>query len=261
MSRLPLPRVVLITGATGAIGQALALRYAAQDSVLLLQGRQSHILHQLADQCRQLGATVEIATIDLQAEAEWLTWLNQQLGSHPVDLCILNAGINCNIGPRGEAEHWSTVAAMLAVNVQSVMATVHAVLPVMRVRGYGQIALMSSLAAWFGLPVTPTYSATKAAIKAYGEGLRGWLATEGIAVNVIMPGYIQSAMCDEMAGPKPFLMQPAEAARRIQAGLRANRARISFPFPLNLGTWLLACMPACFSLWIVRQLGYVRSND
>lgn len=255
-----LPSVILITGATGAIGQALALRYARPQVTLLLQGRQTILLDALAKQCMQLGATVHSIAVDLQDQSQWLTWLQARLVDTPPDLCILNAGINTNIGSHGEAEDWSVVEAMLAVNLQSVMATVHAVLPVMRARGRGQLALMSSLAAWFGLPVTPTYSATKAAVKAYGEALRGWLAPEGIAVNVIMPGYIRSAMCDDMAGPKPFLLQPAVAARKIQAGLQANQARISFPFPLNLGTWCLGCLPAGLSLWLLQRLGYVRSH-
>ena len=136
------------------------------------------------------------------------------------------------------------------------MRMTHAILPGMRQRQAGQIVLVSSLAGYFGLPVTPTYCATKAGIKAYGEALRGWLAPEGIQVNVVMPGYVASPMCDAMPGPKPFLWQPAKAARFIRRGLEKNQARISFPFPLNFGTWFLAVLPASMSLWILGLLGY-----
>ena len=131
-----------------------------------------------------------------------------------------------------------------------------AVLAALRQRGSGQVALVSSLAGYFGLPVTPSYSASKAGLKAYGEALRGWLAPEGIAVNVIMPGYVQSPMCDAMPGPKPFLWTPEQAARAILQGLARNKARISFPFPLNFGCWWLAVLPAGVSQRIVRWLGY-----
>jgi hypothetical protein len=113
----------------------------------------------------------------------------------------------------------------------------------MRARRSGQLALISSLAAYYGLPVTPSYCASKAALKAYGEAIRGWLASEGVRVSVVMPGYVESQMCREMPGPKPFLWSAERAAQHIRLGLARNRARISFPFPLNLGTWLLAVLP------------------
>jgi len=71
-----------------------------------------------------------------------------------------------------------------------------------------------------------------------------------------MPGYVQSPMCDEMPGPKPFLWSPERAARVIQRRLARDQARISFPFPLNWGTWWLAVLPASVSTCIVRWMGY-----
>jgi len=258
MHRLASPRVILITGATGAIGQALAMAYARPGNTLLLQGRQVAILDSLAQQCRQAGAQVVTGVVDLTDHQSWQTCLATWLAQWPVELCILNAGLNTEVGPDGEAEPWPAVEALLDVNLKSVMLTVHALLPGMRQRGGGQIAIMSSLAAWFGLPDTPTYSATKAALKTYGESLRGWLAGDGIAVNVIMPGYIQSDMCDRMPGPKPFLLQPAQAASKIRRGLAADCPRITFPFPLNWGTRALAWLPVKLSLFILRLLGYKR---
>jgi short-subunit dehydrogenase len=128
----------------------------------------------------------------------------------------------------------------------------------MQQRGSGQIALMSSLAGYYGLPVTPSYCASKAAIKAYGEAIRGAVARYGVKVSVIMPGYVQSEMCAAMPGPKLFLWTADKAARVIAQRLQKNPARISFPFPLDFGTWLLAVMPASWSQYFVNLLGYGR---
>jgi short-subunit dehydrogenase len=144
----------------------------------------------------------------------------------------------------------------VAVNMMATMATVQVVVPFMRQQRQGQIALISSLAAWYGLPITPAYSASKAAIKNYGEALRAPLAADGIEVSVVLPGFVSSAMSRTVPGPKPFLMTADRAAQLIIKGLAKKKGRISFPFPLNLGCWLLALLPASISGWLVRKFGY-----
>lgn len=250
------PQSILITGATGAIGGALALHYAAPGVTLILQGRNPQRLQAIAAACEAKGARVVCQGLDVTDTPRLMEWAREVDARMPLDLVIANAGINTNIGADKSGEPWEEATALIDTNLRATMALVHAVLPGMRQRGRGQIVLISSLAAYFGLPVTPTYSATKAAVKAYGEALRGWLAPEGIRVNVVMPGYVASPMCHAMPGPKPFLWPAERAARRIRRGLEKNRARISFPFPLNLGTWFLAVLPASISGWIVAQIGY-----
>lgn len=256
MNEAGCPRTVLITGASGGIGGALAMVYAQPGTTLILQGRDADRLGELAVACGRSGARVLTRVLDLRDRTSLADWLHSVAGQDPLDLVIVNAGVNINIGPGGEGERWPDVEDLIAVNVLAAMATVDAVLPAMRARGQGQIALVSSLAAYYGLPVTPAYCASKAAIKAYGEAIRGWLAGDGVRVNVVMPGYVESKMCREMPGPKPFLWSPTRAARHIRRGLERNQARISFPFPLNLGTWFLAVLPAAVSARILRLLGY-----
>ncbi|WP_341679442.1 SDR family NAD(P)-dependent oxidoreductase [Niveibacterium sp. SC-1] len=250
------PRVVLITGASGAIGSALAREYARPGRVLILQGRKAEQLEMLAASCRAKGAEVRLWRVDLRDIDAIHQWMAGPGKECPPDLLIANAGRNTHVGPEGEAEPWDEVEALLDVNLRSVMALVHGVLPTMRVRGQGQIALLSSLAGYFGLPLTPAYSASKAAVKAYGEALRGWLGPEGIGVSVIMPGYVASPMCDDMPGPKPFLWQPERAARVIARGLARNRARIVFPRLLAWGCWWLAVLPPALSCRILRWLDF-----
>lgn len=256
MSNVDAIRAVLITGATGSIGSALARAYAGPDVTLFLQGRKVDLLAIVAEQCKSLGAQIHTAAFDLRERDRLTQWLRGVCQQNIPDLVIVNAGINIHGGPDNAGENWQDVEALLEVNIRAALATVNGVLPSMRQRGHGQIALVSSLAAYHGLPMTPSYCASKAALKAYGEGLRSWLAPEGIKINVVMPGYVESAMCDDMPGPKPFLWQPEKAAQTIKRGLAANKARISFPFPLNLGTWFLAVLPAGISQRLLRLFGY-----
>lgn len=246
---------ILITGATGAIGQALVAHYARIGSHLYLQGRNLHLLEQLRQKAEQAGSTVTLVTLDLTDQAALQLWL-AELQQQQLDLVILNHGININHGPDNRGESWVEAEHLLQLNLMATMAIVHAVLPQMRQRRSGQIALLSSLAAWYGLPVTPSYSASKAALKAYGEGMRGWLVPQGVKMNVILPGYVDSAMSRDMPGPKPFLWTPERAANYIANRLAANQGRISFPFPLNLGCWLLAVIHPAISQRILAWLNY-----
>jgi NADP-dependent 3-hydroxy acid dehydrogenase YdfG len=223
---------------------------------LILQGRRTERLEEMAGQCRAAGARVILQALDVRdlvAVREWIGLISE---TEQPDLIIVGAGVNTATGPNSEDEDWVQSQALIEINVMAAIATVQAALPAMRARKHGQIALFSSLAGWRGLPVTPSYSASKAAIKAYGEAMRDLVAADGVRINVIMPGYVESKMCFEMPGPKPLLWNPDKAAQRIRRGLAADQPRISFPFPLNLGCWALSVIPPRMSSVILRWLDY-----
>jgi short-subunit dehydrogenase len=250
------PRCILITGASGGIGAALAAEYAAPGTTLILHGRSGERLEAVAARARAAGARVLIQSCDLRDVPALRAWLTQLSAAEAIDLFIANAGVNTNIGADRTGERWEATEALLDTNVKGTIAGIDAVLPSMRRRGHGQIALVSSLAAYHGLPITPSYSASKAALKAYGEALRGWLGREGIRVSVVMPGYVESDMCREMPGPKPFLWPARRAARVIRRRLAADQARISFPIPLSWGCWWLSVLPPPIAQRLLNLLGY-----
>jgi short-subunit dehydrogenase len=250
------PRTVLITGASGGIGAALARAYAEPGRTLVLTGRDGERLGRVAADCRDAGATIETHGLDLRDTAALLDWLGELDARLPLDLVLVNAGVTSSIGRDGDGESWDAIEGLLAVNVNAALATAQGVLPGMRARGAGHIVFISSIAAYFGLPITPSYCASKAALKAYAEAWRGWLGPEGIAVSVVCPGFVESEMSRQFPSPRPFLWSPERAAATIRRRLRRRPARISFPFPLSTGMWWLGVLPVDLSLKILQWMGF-----
>lgn len=237
-------RNILITGASGGIGSALAKAYAATGTRLILTGRNRDKLTVCARECEQQGAEVIIEVLDItdfSAVSEWVVTIQNK---YPLDLVIANAGVNSTIGAQGEAETFLGIKKVFDVNTYGVIATIAPLIDAMKKNRQGQIAIVSSLAAYRGLPQSPAYSASKAAIKVYGEALRAWLKPYNIKVSVICPGFVTSAMCDSLSGPKPLLWQADKAAFVIKRKLSRNKGHIAFPWILHCVTWLTSVLPA-----------------
>jgi len=234
------PKHIVITGASSGLGAALALAYAAPNTTLSLHGRDADRLDQTAQQAQALGAQVVTHSGDVTDRADMASWLAERAAAQPIDLLIANAGISAGTGGGGES--LEQAERIFAVNVGGVLNTIHAALPAMLARGQGQIALMASLAGFRGLPGCPAYSASKAAVRLYGEALRGDLASKGVEVSIICPGYIKTPMTDINTFPMPFLMSAEEAAQRIVNGLRRNQSRIAFPRRFYWAVWLLTLL-------------------
>ncbi|PKR55341.1 SDR family NAD(P)-dependent oxidoreductase [Thalassospira marina] len=233
---------ILITGASSGIGAALARHYARPGVTLFISGRNQPRLKQVENDCREAGANVFADILDVTDAGVMHEYVSKCHGIMPLSLVIANAGISAGSGGSGETP--GQVRQIMATNVDGVLNTIDPAIEVMKHDGRGQIAIMSSQASWRGLSTAPAYCASKAAIRIYGEALRGNLARDGIRVNVICPGFVKSRITDANSFRMPFLMEAAKAAKIIDRGLTKNRAVIAFPWQMNMATSLLKHLPS-----------------
>lgn len=232
------PKSILITGGSSGIGEYLALFYAGPGVFLALSGRDNERLQAVATHCRNAGADVLAQAIDVTDQDAMRHWIERADDTHPLELVIANAGIS------GGGLNEDATRDIFAVNMGGVLNTLFPAIERMRQRGYGQLALMSSLSGFIGMPNAPAYSASKVMVKAYGEAMRGRLKAYGIEVSVICPGFVESRLTASNTFKMPFLMKPDKAAHIIARGLSRNKITIAFPWPTATAMRLLALLPA-----------------
>lgn len=231
---------ILITGASSGIGEALAQHYAQNGNcTLFLSGRNSERLEAVAEQCRQKGASVYTKIIDVTDRSAMQQWLQECEKIDPLNIVFANAGVST--GEETTENAYNT----FNTNVFGVLNTIHPAIDLFKKRPNDKriIAITASIAGYHGLPACPSYSATKACVKAYGEALRGSLHPFGIQVNVICPGFVKSRITDKNKCPMPFFMSAEKAAQIIAARIDKNIGLITFPWPMRLAVWALSILP------------------
>ncbi len=241
---------ILITGAAGGIGTALAKAYAAPGVHLFLGDIAGERLENLASECRRLGSQTWSTTVDVTNRPDMAAWITQSHQIRALDLIIALAGVSR--GSRSREETTAEIREVFAINLDGMLNTVEPAIPLFRHRGQGQIALMSSLAGSRGFPVAPSYCATKAAIRVYGEALRCRLLRENIFISVINPGFVKSTLTDANPYPMPFRVSAERAARIIKTRLAKGQARICFPVPFAAGSYVLRLLPQSLLDWFIR---------
>jgi short-subunit dehydrogenase len=241
-------QVAVITGASSGIGWELAKTLAREKCKVGLVARRQEKLESLANEIRQTGGTAALASADVGDRGKTLSAIRHvsaQLG--PVDLLIANAGVGMPtlLNPSNVPD----IEEMFRVNVLGVVYAIEAVLPDMLERRRGHLAAVSSLAAYKGLPGESGYSASKAAVNVYMEGLRIHLRGRGIVVTTICPGFVRTPMTAVNQFHMPWLLEADEAARRVVRALRRRRKLYNFPWQMNLLMKLTRWLPD----WIIAR--------
>jgi NADP-dependent 3-hydroxy acid dehydrogenase YdfG len=204
---------ILITGASSGIGRALSLRYAAPSASLALFGRDAERLESVARDCRGMGADVETFAVDVRDRNAMQASVEEAHERQPIDLLIANAGVATGLSPGQILENPEAVRGTFAINVLGVFNTVEPAILPMCERGRGHIAMVGSMAGVRGLPYSPAYCATKAAVHLYADSLRGVLAQHGVNVSLIVPGFMAAGRYQRPGGGRDY---------RARTGARAG---------------------------------------
>jgi short-subunit dehydrogenase len=236
-------RRILITGGSSGIGRALALRYAQSGRSLALFGRDAARLEAVAAECRAKGAEADVALADVRDRRGMAERIAEADAREPLDLVIANAGVSTGLSPGQIAEDPEAVRATLSINVLGVFNTVEPAIDAMTARRRGQIAIVGSMAGLRGLPYSPAYCATKAAVHLYADSLRGALAPHGVDVSLIVPGFVTTPMTAKLDAWQPGRMSDEKAADIILRGLERRAAVIAFPLFVYYAMRLFSLLP------------------
>lgn len=255
------PRHILVAGASGGMGAALAQQYAAPEVRLTLWGRNAERLDAVAHTCRSAGAEVHVVQQDMRDIPAMLAWLGALHTECPVDMAFLGAGVSSGVLPDGRAEPALDVYRTITVNAAANAAAGACLAECMGATGQGHIVFVSSLAGLYPLPLSPAYSAAKVAIAYYARSLKATLAGTAPRISIIYPGYVDTPMSRRLTGPQPMRWSAQQAAAHIARKLAAGRNTIVFPWLLAAGTLVLHALPGPLARFFARRFAYTVAPD
>ena len=235
--------LVFITGASSGIGQALAARYAKAGWRLALAARRIGEIEQWAksqglarDRCVAYAADVQQIDSIVGAGRECIA--EQGLPN----VVIANAGVSIGIDTEIRAD-LDVLADTLAINNVGLAATFHPFLAAMRQRGSGTLVGIASMAAIRGLPGHGAYCASKAAVVAYCESLRGECRGSGVRVVTLLPGYVATPLTAGNRYGMPFMLQADEFAERAIRAIEAGASYRVIPWQMSVIAKLMRLLP------------------
>jgi short-subunit dehydrogenase len=225
------------------MGRATAFALAARGYRLGLIDRDADRLAAVAEELRQRGVALEDRAVDVCDRAG----LNEavaaiEAANGPTEVVVAAAGVG-RISSALDLD-LDFFRQMLEVNVLGVARVIEAVLPGMFARGRGHIVGISSVAGYRGLPWMPGYSASKAALTVYLEGLRPALKRRGVRITTVFPGFVRTGMTIETPLRKPVKMLEAEqAAGYIVRAIELRARDYTFPLIARFGMGILRSLP------------------
>jgi 3-oxoacyl-[acyl-carrier protein] reductase len=212
-------KTALVTGATGGIGRAIAIKLHAQGAYVVLSGTRLEALDALAG---ELGERVSTAPANLgdAAAVDGLIEEAEKNAGAPVDILVSNAGLTRDgLLMRMKDEDWETV---IRVNLEAYFRLSRAALRGMMKRRWGRVIGITSVVGVTGNPGQTNYAASKAGMIGFSKALAQEVASRNVTVNCVAPGFISSPMTDVLNE-----QQRAAILSRIPAGRLGEGAEIA----------------------------------
>ncbi|MDJ0970827.1 MAG: SDR family NAD(P)-dependent oxidoreductase [Kiloniellales bacterium] len=244
---------VWITGASSGLGRALALKMAAEGWQVAISARGEDQLQAVAALASAFPGRVELYPLDVTVKADVQETFSRMLeGFGLPDLVILNAGTHKPTPAASlDAEDFRQ---LVDLNLMGTVHCLEAILPPLRKRGNGQVAIVASLAGYVGLPLAGAYGMTKAGLINLAEALEPELRADGITLQIVNPGFVRTPLTDRNAFHMPFLMEVEAAAEAFYRGLQSGAFEIIFPRRFAYLLKFLRILPYPLALTMTRRL-------
>jgi len=249
---LPKDGIAWVTGASSGIGRSVALELARRGFKVVATARRLDTLETLAIEARGLAGKIAALAGDVTDRSDMaalVARIESEVG--PINLVFLNAGAfvpdeNGVFGGEGTRQTYD-------INLMGTINCLEPVIPLMKARGHGQIAVNASVAGFGGLPLAAAYSSAKAALINLAESLKFELDRSGVTIQVVNPGFVQTPMTAHNKFPMPFLMALDEATLRICDGFARSGFEITFPRRLSWAVKFLNILPYPLYFWLMRR--------
>jgi len=234
-------KVVLITGASSGIGEALAKKFAEEGALLALTARRKDILDRFAKnleiKTRVVSYKCDVTNLDEVRNV----YRQIKIDFGKVDIALLNSGVSF----RSAIKEFSAEKAKIIfdTNVMGIINFVEVILPDFISERSGIFVGVSSLADSRGFPKSGFYCASKAAASIFLESLRIELKPFNVKVITVRPGFVKTPMTDKNEFFMPLLMEPDKAAEIIVKGIKKGKKIIQFPLAISLAVKLLRIIP------------------
>ena len=239
---------IWITGASSGIGKALALKFAKKNWKVAISARREVLLNEIAQNENIFSFPLDV-TDEKKVNVVFTKILDE---FKELDLCVFSSGA---YDPKLEQEiNNEQIKKIFEVNFFGVLNCVKAVEAYFKEKKDGHISIVSSVAAYRGLPNSSGYGPSKAALTNLTESLFFDFKKYNVRISLISPGFIKTPLTDKNNFSMPFIKSPEFAAEKMYSGLiKTNNFEITFPKELTTILKLLRILPYRLYLYLIDK--------